>query len=91
MTPLDSALPPAWENAGFLTGFVLSLLILSFIIRDGWLVRAAQYLLVGVSLAYSVVLVWSNLLWPRLFAPLLANPLPILNSGGQSAPGLWKG
>ncbi len=91
MTPLDSPLPPAWENAGFLIGFVLSLLILSFVIRDGWLARAAQYLLVGVTLAYTVVLVWSNVLWPRLLSPLLTNPPPIVNSSGQPTPALWNG
>lgn len=91
MTPLDSPLPPPWENAAFLIGFVLSLLILSFVIRDSWLVRAAQYLLVGVTLAYTVVLVWSNLLWPRLLSPLLANPLPITANPGQLTPALWNG
>ena len=91
MTPLDSALPPVWEDAGFLIGFVLSLLILSFIIRDSWLVRAAQYLLVGVTLAYTAVLVWSNVLWPRLFAPLLTNPLPIVDNSGQPSAVLWNG
>lgn len=73
MTPLSSSLPPVWENLGFLVGFLLSLAILSFAIRDSRLVRAAQYLLVGVTLAYTVVLVWSNVLWPRLFAPLLTS------------------
>jgi len=91
VTPLDSPLPPVWESAGFLVGFVFSLLILSFIIRDSWLVRAAQYLLVGVTLAYTVVLVWSNVLWPRLFVPLLENPLPLPDSAGQIAPVLWNG
>lgn len=95
MTPLDSTLPPIWENLGLLIGFVFSLFILSFVIRDSWLVRAAQYLLVGVTLAYTVVLVWSNVLWPRLFLPLLTSPLAILDSGGQSggqsSAQLWTG
>ncbi len=91
MTPLDSTLPAYWQSAGFLIGLVLSLLILSFIIRDNWLVRAAQFLLVGVTLAYTLVLAWSNVLWPRLFAPLLANPQPLVDSSGQPAPILWDG
>jgi len=89
VTPLTNSLPPVWENAGFLFGFVLSILILSFIIRDSWLVRAAQYLLVGVTLAYTVVLVWSNLLWPRLLSTLLANPLSITDGPDQSISALW--
>ncbi len=91
MTPLDSTLPPIWENLGLLIGFVFSLFILSFVIRDSWLVRAAQYLLVGVTLAYTVVLVWSNVLWPRLFLPLLTNPLALFDSGGQPTDQLWVG
>lgn len=76
MTPLSNSLPPLWGNLGFLVGFLLSLAILSFAIRDSWLVRAAQYLLVGVTLAYTVVLIWINVLWPRLFAPLLSTSSP---------------
>lgn len=91
MTPLDSSLPPVWANAGILIGFVFSLLILSFVIRDSWLVRAAQYLLVGVTLAYTVVLVWSNVLWPRLFLPLLTSPIALFDSRGQPTDQLWQG
>lgn len=87
MTPLDSGLPPIWESAGFVAGFVLSLLIFSFIVRDSTLVRGAQYLLVGVTLAYTVVLVWSNVLWPRLIGPLIDNPA--LPSGEVTAI-LWS-
>ncbi len=91
MTPLDSSLPPIWANLGLLIGFLFSLLILSFVIRDSWLVRAAQYLLVGVTLAYTVVLVWSNVLWPRLFLPLLTAPITLLDSRGQPTEQLWTG
>lgn len=91
MTPLDSSLPPIWENMGLLIGFVFSLFILSFVIRDSWLVRAAQYLLVGVTLAYTVVLLWSNVLWPRLFLPLLTNPFAMFDNRGQPTEQLWKG
>lgn len=88
MTPLDNSLLPFGDTAAFLTGFVFSLLILSFIIRDSWLVRAGQYLLVGVTLAYTAVLVWSNVLWPRLLAPLL-NP-PLFDSSGRPGAALWN-
>ena len=91
MTPLDSSLPPIWGNLGLLIGFVFSLLILSFVIRDSWLVRAAQYLLVGVTLAYTAVLAWSNLLWPRLFLPLLTSPVSSIDGRGLPTAQLWTG
>ncbi|HRJ41664.1 MAG TPA: hypothetical protein PL105_07280 [Caldilineaceae bacterium] len=88
MTPLDYSLLPLLDSTSFLVGFVLSLLILSFVIRDSWLVRAAQYLLVGVTLAYTVVLVWVNVLWPRLVLPLLVSLAPG-GQGVQSGGDVW--
>lgn len=72
MTPFSGPLPAVWEHAGVVAGFVLSLMIFSFILRDNWLVRLAQYLLVGLSLGYAAVIAWQSVLLPRLFRPLLA-------------------
>ncbi|MBI1295155.1 hypothetical protein GC175_09365 [bacterium] len=72
MTPFSGPLPAVWEHTGVVAGFVLSLMIFSFILRDNWLVRLAQYLLVGLSLGYAAVIAWHGVLWPRLFQPLLA-------------------
>lgn len=72
MTPFSSPLPAVWEQIGVLVGFVLSLMIFSFVLRDNWLVRLAQYVLVGVSLGYAAVMAWQSVLWPRLFGPLTA-------------------
>ncbi|MBX2998692.1 MAG: hypothetical protein KF893_09310 [Caldilineaceae bacterium] len=71
MTPFSSPLPPFWDHLGVVVGFLLSLAIFSFILRDTWLVRLAQYLLVGVSLGYAAVIAWQSVLWLRLFRPLL--------------------
>jgi hypothetical protein len=71
MTPFSSSLPLVWENIGFVTGLLLSLALFSFILRDNWLVRVAQYLLVGVSLGYAAILAWQSVLLPRLLRPLL--------------------
>ena len=73
MTPFSSTLPPIWDHLGVVVGFLLSLAIFSFILRDSWLVRLSQYLLVGVSLGYAAVITWQSVLWLRLFRPLWEN------------------
>jgi hypothetical protein len=78
MTPFSSTLPPVWDHLGVVVGFLLSLAIFSFILRDNWLVRLAQYLLVGVSLGYVAVIVWQSVLWLRLLRPLLDSPPMLL-------------
>lgn len=80
MTPFSSTLPPIWDHLGVIVGFLLSLAIFSFILRDNWLVRLAQYLLVGVSLGYAAVVVWRSVLWLRLFRPLVDGPPALLQS-----------
>lgn len=69
MTGLETGLPFALRTAGGLVGFLLSLLIFSYVLRDNRMARAAQFLLVGVSLGYLTLLTWTSVLWPRLFGP----------------------
>lgn len=71
MSSFSDTLPLFWNNLGVAVGFLLSLFLFSFIVRDNFLSRLAQYLLVGASLGYGAVLAWRNVLWPRLFVPLL--------------------
>lgn len=75
MSLFSAGMPLPWTHIGTLVGFLLSLMIFSFVLRDNLLVRVAQYLLVGVTLAYVAVLVWHSILWPRLFRPLFVEPL----------------
>ena len=81
MSPFSSGLPGIMQDAGLTLGLFISLMIGSYIIRDGFLARLGQYVLVGAGLGYTVVLVFRNVLWPRLFAPLIADPM-----SWQSAP-----
>ncbi len=82
MNGLETGLPLAARTAGGLVGFFLTLMVFSYLLKDNWLARAAQYLLVGVSLAYLTLLTWTAVLWPRLFGPaaqaLAAPRLPAL-------------
>ena len=81
MSPFSEGLPAFLQNAGMLLGFFMSLAIGSYLIRDNFLARLAQYVLVGVSLSYMAVLAWRNVLWPQLFSPLIHEPLALFVSG----------
>ncbi len=89
MSPLSSGLPGIMEDAGLVLGLVVSLMIGSYVVRDSFLARLGQYILVGAGLGYTAVLVWRNVLWPRLFAPLLADPMSWQSAGETGFLNLW--
>jgi len=51
--------------------FVLTLLILSYILGDNPLFRIAIHLFVGVASGLAVVIAFFNVLWPQLLQPLI--------------------
>lgn len=55
--------------------FFFSLMLFSVLAGNHPLAKAAQYLLVGVSLGYLAVLLWQHVLRPRLLLPLWQAPL----------------
>ena len=59
-----------------LVGFILTLMVLSYLIGDSPLFRIATYLFVGVSAGYVAIVVWSQVLVPGLFEPLRSTPWP---------------
>lgn len=89
MSPFSSGLPGIMEDAGVILGLVVSLMIGSYIVRDSFLARLGQYVLVGAGLGYTAVLVWRNVLWPRLFAPLMAEPLSWQSAMEMGLLNLW--
>ncbi len=56
--------------AGILA-FLLSLMILSYLIGDNPLFRVVVYIFVGVSAGYVAVVAWWQALWPDLVVPLV--------------------
>ncbi|MEA4909292.1 MAG: hypothetical protein GYA17_08055 [Chloroflexi bacterium] len=58
-----------------LVGFILTLLVFSYLFGDNPLFRLATYLFVGVTAGYAFVLVVYQVLLPRLFWPLLSGEL----------------
>jgi len=49
---------------------LLTLAILSFLYRDNPIYKTAEYLLIGVSIGYVLVVTWTNTLMSLLFEPL---------------------
>ena len=82
------------EAISAIIGLVLSLLIFSYLIGDNPLFRSAIYLFIGVASGYAAVVIWHQVLLPKLFQPLLsADPnqlLPVVIPLGLSVSLLAK-
>jgi len=58
-----------------LVSFVLTLMILSYLIGDNPFFRVAVYIFIGVSAGYAAAVAWYQVLQPRLFQPLITGSL----------------
>jgi len=56
--------------AGLLS-FLLTIMVLSYLIGDNPFFRFAIYLFVGVSAGYAAAVTWYQVLWPELFRPII--------------------
>lgn len=61
--------------SGFV-GFLLTIMVLSYIIGDSPFFRFATYIFVGVSAGYVAVVILRQVLLPFLITPLISNPWP---------------
>jgi hypothetical protein len=59
---------------GAILGFVLTLMVVSYVIKDNALFRLAIHIFIGVSAGYATVLVIYNVIWYQLLAPLIISP-----------------
>lgn len=57
---------------GGLLAWLLTLMVLSFLIRDNPLFRVATYVFVGVASGYAGAIAWHNVLKPALIDPVVA-------------------
>jgi len=55
--------------------FLLTLMILSYLLGDNPVFRVAVYVFIGVSAGYVAAVAWHQVLYPRLFMPLLSGNL----------------
>jgi len=66
-------MPPIELISGFI-GLVLTLLIFSYLIGDNPLFRSAVYIFIGTSSGYAAVIVWYDVLLPKLSVLRADNP-----------------
>jgi len=59
-----------YDLIGIWVAAILTLAIYSFLYKENPLYRLAEHLVVGTSLGYSIVMIWNQLLFPRLWQPL---------------------
>ena len=57
--------------------FLLTLMVLSYLIGDNPFFRVAVYLFIGVSAGYAAAIAWHQVLVPRLVTPLLTGSLGV--------------
>lgn len=56
---------------GGLVGFILTLMIFSYILGDNFMFRLAVHIFIGVAAGYLLMIAWNTVIWTRLAAPLL--------------------
>ena len=61
--------------------FLFTLLIFSYLIGDNPLFRIAVYIFVGVSSGYIAAVAWWQVIWPRLFYPLMFGDSSLAEKG----------
>jgi hypothetical protein len=59
------------DMAGTLVAIVLTLFVFSYLLGDNILYRLAEHIFVGVAVGYAVVVVFHNVLAPKLLTPLV--------------------
>lgn len=67
--------PGGCDNAGVWLAGILTLFVFSYLIRDSFLFRLAQCLLVGTAIGYGSAVVLHLVVWDRLLVPLLEDTL----------------
>ncbi len=66
---------PAWISLDLITAsvsFLLTLMVLSYLVGDNPLFRLAIHIFIGVSAGYAAAMAWHQVLSPKLVQPLLS-------------------
>ncbi len=59
------------DPLGLIIGFVLTIMVLSYIIGDNVLFRLAVHIFIGVASGYAAILILYNVLWYQVLVPVL--------------------
>jgi hypothetical protein len=63
------------DSLGIFIGFILTLLVMSYIIGDNALLRLVLHIFIGVASGYAVVMVFYNVIWNQVILSLILDPL----------------
>lgn len=66
-------------SLGAIVGFLLTLMVISYILGDNPLFRLAIHIFIGVTAGYIAVVVFYNVIWYQAVAPFIAAPLQNLS------------
>lgn len=69
------------DPIGLVVGFLLTLMVFSYILGDNPLFRLALYIFIGVASGYAAVLAFYNVIYFQIIQPLLENPSGNLTLG----------
>ncbi|MAS34783.1 MAG: hypothetical protein CL610_12300 [Anaerolineaceae bacterium] len=71
------------EQIGLWAGFILTLMVFSYILGDNILYRLAVYVFVGLAAGYIAVVTWDSVIWPWVSGTVLnpASGLPGIVTG----------
>jgi hypothetical protein len=58
------------DQVGMVIGFLLTLSVFSYLLRDNVLFRLVIHIFIGVATAYVAVVILYNVVWPQLLLPL---------------------
>jgi hypothetical protein len=74
---------------GLALGFLLTLMIFSYLLGDNPFFRFAAHLFIGVASGFALVVVLYNILWLQLAAPIILQPLQSLYLLPPVILGIW--
>jgi Kef-type K+ transport system membrane component KefB len=75
-----------WDGFGLIVAVGLTLAMYSFLYRDNPVFKIAENLFVGVSLGYTLVTAWFEILKPDVYEPLIK---PCFVRAGEKGPEFW--
>jgi hypothetical protein len=58
------------DQIGMVVGFLLTLSVFSYLLRDNALFRLVIHIFIGVAAAYVSAVIWYSVIWPQLLLPI---------------------